>query len=77
MERRAGCRLKPWMLLLLLFPVQGRQKESGGLPAGPSLPLRLGVRSRPWALAPAPGARKMLCNAKGLGGLRVGAGRGV
>nr|XP_042115226.1 protein O-glucosyltransferase 1 isoform X1 [Peromyscus maniculatus bairdii] len=29
MERRAGCRLGPWMLLLLLFPVQGRQKESG------------------------------------------------
>ncbi|XP_027268485.1 protein O-glucosyltransferase 1 isoform X2 [Cricetulus griseus] len=29
MERRAGCWLAPWMLLLLLFSVQGRQKESG------------------------------------------------
>uniref|UniRef100_A0A0K8RDQ2 Glycosyl transferase CAP10 domain-containing protein n=1 Tax=Ixodes ricinus TaxID=34613 RepID=A0A0K8RDQ2_IXORI len=29
MERLSGCRLRPWMLLLLLFPVQGRQKDSG------------------------------------------------
>lgn len=41
MERRAGCWLRPWILLLLLFLVQGRQKESGGLRAGPSLLLRL------------------------------------
>lgn len=61
MERRAGCRLKPWMLLLLLFSVQGRQKDSGGLRAGPSLPPRLGVRLGPWVLALAPGARRMLC----------------
>lgn len=61
MERRAGCRLRPWMLLLLLFPVQGRQKDSGGLRAGLSLPPRLGVCSGPWVLALAPGARRMLC----------------
>ncbi|KAH0508658.1 Protein O-glucosyltransferase 1 [Microtus ochrogaster] len=54
MERLAGCRLGPWMLLLLLLRVQARQKESGGLRAGPSLPLRLGVRLVPEALAPAP-----------------------
>ncbi|XP_050005038.1 protein O-glucosyltransferase 1 [Alexandromys fortis] len=29
MERLAGCRLGPWMLLLLLLRVQARQKESG------------------------------------------------
>lgn len=61
MERRAGCRLRAWMLLLLLFLVQGRQKDSGGLRAGPSLPPRLGVRSGPWVLAVAGGARRMLC----------------
>lgn len=61
MERRAGSRLRAWMLLLLLCPVQGRQKDSGGLRAGPSLPPRLRVRSGPWVLAVAPGARRMLC----------------
>lgn len=76
MERRAGCRLGPWMLLLLLFPVQGRQKESGGLRAGPSLQQRLRVRSAPEALAPVPvpGARRMLCGCSA--SWAAGSGRG-
>lgn len=39
MERWARPQLRLWLLLLLLPPAPGRQKESGGLPAGQSLLL--------------------------------------
>lgn len=81
MERRAGCRLGPWMLLLLLFPVQGRQKESGGLRAGPSLQQRLRLRSAPEAHAPVSGPRRAedaVWLQRELGGRQqAGASRGV
>ncbi|KAI2531002.1 POGLUT1 isoform 6 [Pan troglodytes] len=43
MEWWASSPLRLWLLLFLLPSAQGRQKESGGLRAVPSLPLGLGV----------------------------------
>lgn len=63
-----GCRLGLWMLLLLLFPVQGRQKDSGGLRAGPTLSLRLGVRWDPEALARAQSVEDAVWLQRELGG---------
>lgn len=51
MERWARPQLRLWLLLLLLPPVLGRQKESGGLRVGPSLPLGLGIWPGPEALS--------------------------
>lgn len=47
MERWVRPQLWLWLLFLLLPPVPGRQKESGGLRAGQRLPLGLRVGSGP------------------------------
>ena len=61
MERWLRSQLRLWLLLLLLPPVPGRQKESGGLRTGPSPPLGLGSgpvpRRSPAPLAPRCGRR--------------------
>lgn len=54
MERWVRSQLRLWLLLLLLPPVPGCQKESGGLRTGPSPPLGLGVWPGPEALSRAP-----------------------
>ncbi|XP_066890638.1 protein O-glucosyltransferase 1 isoform X1 [Kogia breviceps] len=51
MERWVRSQLRLWLLLLLLPPVPGCQKESGGLRTGPSPPLGLGVWPGPEALS--------------------------
>lgn len=61
MELAASSRLRLWLLLLLLTPLQGRQ-ESGGLRrAGPAVGAREGQEVRPAPPAPrAAGAGRML-----------------